>query len=697
MKKILDNVVILFVILAVFLIIIPLPTWLLDMLFVVNIALSLVIMLITMYIKESLEFSIFPSVLLITTIFRLGLNISSTRLILSEQGNAGQIVSAFGNFVMGGNAVIGFIVFILITVVQMLVVTKGAERIAEVTARFTLDAMPGKQMAIDADLNSGTITEQEAKTRRKNVQRESDFFGAMDGASKFIKGDATFSIIAAVVNLIGGIVMGLLFEGMDFGTVLTTYTLATVGDGLCSQVPALLISTSMGMIVTRSASEGSLNIDLKKQFSSQPKVLITAGAIMLVLMLVPGFPKLQLIILGSGLVILGVILLRNQKDVIVSADGTAISPEAEANKEAVSELEYYKDIDNVYKLLEVEPIEMEFGYSLIPLADEASGGTLIERVVIFRKQFAIDMGMVFPSVRMRDNQHINPNQYVIKIKGEIVAQAEILMDHYLALDSGNVTREVDGIETIEPAFNIPAKWISEQNKLRAEVAGYTLIDPTSVIVTHLSEIIKEYSHELLSRGDVKTMLDKLAKINPTVVSDIVPTIASPAYLQKVLCLLLKESVPIRDLQTILETIADNQHAMKDVDIITEYVRQALKRTITRRFADGGQIRVLTLDTETENKIVASVKKSEQGSYLAMEPQLIQSLIASLNEQVERVKEIIPVPIVLTSPIVRIYFKKLVDQFIPNITVLSFSEVDNSVQIQAVGNITLESSKENATV
>ncbi len=697
MKKILDNVVILFVILAVFLIIIPLPTWLLDMLFVVNIALSLVIMLITMYIKESLEFSIFPSVLLITTIFRLGLNISSTRLILSEQGNAGQIVSAFGNFVMGGNAVIGFIVFILITVVQMLVVTKGAERIAEVTARFTLDAMPGKQMAIDADLNSGTITEQEAKTRRKNVQRESDFFGAMDGASKFIKGDATFSIIAAVVNLIGGIVMGLLFEGMDFGTVLTTYTLATVGDGLCSQVPALLISTSMGMIVTRSASEGSLNIDLKKQFSSQPKVLITAGAIMLVLMLVPGFPKLQLIILGSGLVILGVILLRNQKDVIVSADGTAISPEAEANKEAVSELEYYKDIDNVYKLLEVEPIEMEFGYSLIPLADEASGGTLIERVVIFRKQFAIDMGMVFPSVRMRDNQHINPNQYVIKIKGEIVAQAEILMDHYLALDSGNVTREVDGIETIEPAFNIPAKWISEQNKLRAEVAGYTLIDPTSVIVTHLSEIIKEYSHELLSRGDVKTMLDKLAKINPTVVSDIVPTIASPAYLQKVLCLLLKESVPIRDLQTILETIADNQHAMKDVDIITEYVRQALKRTITRRFADGGQIRVLTLDTETENKIVASVKKSEQGSYLAMEPQLIQLLIASLNEQVERVKEIIPVPIVLTSPIVRIYFKKLVDQFIPNITVLSFSEVDNSVQIQAVGNITLESSKENATV
>lgn len=657
------------------------------MLFVVNIALSLVILLMTMYIKEPLEFSIFPSLLLITTIFRLGLNISSTRLILSQQGNAGHIVAAFGSFVMKGNAVIGFIVFILITVVQMLVVTKGAERVAEVTARFTLDAMPGKQMAIDADLNSGTITEEEAKIRRSKIQRESDFFGAMDGASKFIKGDATFSIVAAVVNLVGGAIMGLVFDGMAFTDVLSTYTMATVGDGLCSQVPALLISTAMGMIVTRSASEGSLNVDIKKQFSSQPRVLIIAGGIMLVMMLIPGFPKVQLIVLGAGLIVLGVILFRNQRELALANDNTA--KEMEENKEALSEMEYYKDIDNVYKLLEVEPIEMELGYSLIPLADESAGGTLIERIVIFRKQFAIDMGMVFPSVRMRDNQHINPNQYVIKIKGEIVAQAEVLMDHYLALDSGSVTHEVDGIDTVEPAFGIPAKWIPEQDKLRAEVAGYTLIDPTSVIITHLSEIIKTHAHELLSRQDVKTMLDKLKQTNPTVVDDIVPTIVTPAYLQKVLCLLLKESIPIRDLQTILETIADNQHTMKDVDITTEYVRQALKRTITRRFADGGQIRVLTLDTETENKIVASVKKSDQGSYLAMDPQTIQLLIASLNEQIDRVKDVIPTPIVLTSPIVRIYFKKLVDQFIPNITVLSFSEIDNSVQIQAVGNIALD--------
>lgn len=686
MKKIFDNSVTIFVLLALFMIIIPLPTWLLDMLFVVNIGLSLIILLITMFIKDALEFSIFPSMLLITTIFRLGLNISSTKLILANQGDAGHIVKAFGSFVMSGNAVIGFIVFILITVVQMLVVTKGAERIAEVTARFTLDAMPGKQMAIDADLNSGVINEDQARIRRENIQRESDFYGAMDGASKFIKGDATFSIVAAIVNLVGGAIMGLVFNGMDFSTVMSTYSLATVGDGLCSQIPSLLISTAMGMVVTRSASKESLNIDIKNQFTAQPKVLIIAGGVMLVMMLIPGFPKVQLIVLGALLIFLGVTLMRSQgKEAL--AEGVKGQADEET-KQAVSEMEYYKDIDNVYKLLEVEPIEMEFGYSLIPLADESSGGMLIERVVIFRKQFAMDMGMVFPSVRMRDNQHINPNQYVIKIKGEVVAQAEVLVDHYLALDSGNVTKEIDGIDTVEPAFNIPAKWIPESEKLQADIAGYTLIDPTSVIITHLSEIIKSHAYELLSRQDVKTMLDKLKQSNPAVIEDIVPSVVSVQYLQKVLCILLKEGVPIRDLETILETIADNQHTMKDVDITTEYVRQALKRTITRRFADGGQIRVLTLDTETENKIVSSVKKSEQGSYLAMDPVAIQQLVGALNEQIEKVKEIVPYPIVLTSPIVRIYFKKLIDQFIPNVTVLSFNEIDNSVQIQAVGNVAL---------
>ncbi len=403
-------------------------------------------------------------------------------------------------------------------------------------------------------------------------------------------------------------------------------------------------------------------------------------------MLIPGFPKIQMIVIGVMFIALGVLCGRNLSS--GEAVEEAQQREMESNKEALSEMEYYKDINNVYKLLNVEPIEMEFGYSLIPLADENAGGTLIERVVIFRKQFAQEMGMVFPSIRMRDNQHINPNQYLIKIRGETVAEAEILMDHFLALDSGNVTKEIDGIDTIEPAFKIPAKWISADNKIAAEIAGYTLIDPTSVIITHLSEIIKSHAYELLSRQDVKTMLDKLHDTNPAIVDDTVPGIISVAYLQKELAMLLKENIPIRDLQTILETLSDNQKNLGDMDITNEYVRQALKRTITHRFSDAGQIRVLTLDAETENKIIASVKKSEQGSYLAMDPQAIQSLIGALNEQIERVRDIIPSPIVLTSPIVRIYFKKLIDQFMPEINVLSYNEIDNSVQIQAVGNISV---------
>ena len=689
LKSITNNIVPVFLLLVIVLIIIPLPTWLLDFMLVLNISISLIILLMTMYIKSPLEFSIFPSLLLVTTIFRLSLNISSTRLILGNKGNAGQVVYAFGHFVTGNNAVVGFIVFILIAVVQFLVITKGAERVAEVSARFTLDAMPGKQMAIDADLNSGLIDEATAKKRRSDVQREADFFGAMDGASKFVKGDAIFSIVAAFVNLIGGAVIGLAVEGMDFGSVLSTYSIATVGDGLVSQIPALLISTSMGMIVTRNASEDNLNADMRQQLTSQPRVLCIAGGVMVIAMVIPGFPKLACLMCGILLITCGILLMRSApKEAEVLAAQAAEEQAMEENKQALSEMEYYKDIDNVYKLLNVEPIEMEFGYSLIPLADEASGGTFIERVIIFRKQFALDMGMVFPSIRMRDNKHINPNQYVIKIKGEVVAQNEVLVDHYLALDSGNVTREVDGIDTVEPAFNIPAKWIAEEDKLAADMAGYTLIDPTSVMITHLSEVIRQHAYELLSRQDVKTMLDKLKETSPATVEDIVPSVVSVAYLQKVLSMLLKEGVPIRDLETILETLSDYQHTLKDIDITVEYVRQALKRTITRRFADAGQIRVLTLDTETENKIVAGVKKSEQGSYLALDPVTIQKLMNSLNEQIERVREVVPNPIVLTSPIVRVYFKKLVDQFIPNITVLSFNEIDNTVQIQAVGNVVI---------
>ncbi len=679
--KFLNNTVSLFVILIILLIIIPLPTFLLDMMLIINIGLSLIILLTTMYIKEALQFSVFPSLLLITTLFRLSLNISSTRLILGNEGNAGQVVKTFGEFVIGSNPVVGFIIFIIIVIVQFVVITKGAERVAEVSARFTLDAMPGKQMAIDADLNSGTIDEATARERRKNIQREADFYGAMDGASKFVKGDAIISIIVAFINLIGGAVIGMVAGG-DFSSVLSTYSIATVGDGLVSQLPALLISTAMGMVVTRSASEASLNVDLKNQFTSQPTVLTIAGSVIIAMILIPGFPKAQLIFFGLLLIGVSIIIRRNGK-LALEAEQVA---EMVDNQEALSELEYYKDIDNVYKLLNVEPIEMEFGYSLIPIADEKSGGTFIERVVIFRKQFALEMGMVFPSIRMRDNQNINPNQYVIKIKGEEVARAEILVDHFLALDSGNVDKPIDGIDTVEPAFNIPAKWISEDQKVAADLAGYTLVDPTSVMITHLSEIIKTHAHELLGRQDVKTMIDRVKEASPTAIEEIVPNVVSLSYLQKVLCMLLKESIPIRDILTILETLNDYSSALKDIDVVTEYVRQALKRTITRKFAEGGQLRVLTLDSSIEDQIIASVKKSEQGSYLAMDPMSIQQIVTSFSEEYDRIKEVIPNPVVLTSPIVRVYFKRLLDQFVPGVTVLSFNEIDNTTQIQAIGNV-----------
>ncbi len=685
MKRILNNSVAAFVILIVLLIIIPLPTPIIDVMLVINIGLSLTILLTTMYIRKVLDFSIFPSVLLITTLFRLGLNVSTTRQILGNAGNAGKIVQTFGNFVAQGNLGVGFVIFIIIVIVQFLVITKGAERVSEVSARFTLDAMPGKQMAIDADLNSGLIDEQQAKARRAEIQAEANFFGAMDGASKFVKGDSIMSIVTAVINLLGGMIIGLVAEGMDFSTCLQTYTIATIGDGLCSQLPSLLISTSMGMIVTRTSSDNDFNTDVIRQFSNQPRVLMIAGGVLMVLMFIPGFPKITMTVVGIILIALGIILQRKLR---AENEVSEVEREMKQNAEALSEMEYYKDIDNVYKLLNVEPIEMEFGYSLIPLADESSGGTFIERVVIFRKQFAIDMGMVFPSVRMRDNQNINPNQYVIKIKGEAVAQSEILVDHYLALDSGNVTQQIDGIDTIEPAFHIPAKWVSEDKRVMADIAGYTLIDPTSVMITHLSEVIKEHAHELLSRQDVKTMLDKLKETNPSIVEDVIPNVVSVAYLQKVLSLLLKEGVPIRDLQTILETLSDYSSSLKDIDITTEYVRQALKRTITRKFNDAGQIRVLTLDAGIENKIVASVKKSDQGSYLALDPDMIQNIVRATTAQIEKVREVIPSPIILTSPIVRVYFKKLIDQFMPNITVLSFNEIDGTVQIQSVGNISI---------
>lgn len=685
-RKLLSNSFVLFVIFIVIAIIIPLPSWLLDFMILLNISLSLIILVMTMFIKEALEFSVFPTVLLLTTVLRLSLNVSTTRGILSS-GYAGEVISAFGQFVMGGDAIVGFLIFIIIVLVNFIVITKGSERVSEVAARFTLDAMPGKQMAIDADLNAGIINEEQAKKRRSNIQREADFYGSMDGATKFVKGDAIMSIVTTLVNLIGGVIIGMV-RGGDFNTILNTYSLATVGDGLCSQIPALLISVATGMIVTRAASEDSLMNDLKSQFTAQPFVLMIAGIVMVVMMVIPGFPTVVCLILGILLIVAAFLLNRNKKKMAELELAQRKKAEEKEMEKLPADNDFYRDIDNVFKLLNVEPIEMEFGYSLLRLVDEKSGGNFIERVVIFRKQFALDMGMVIPSVRMTDNPEINPNMYIIKIKGEEVARGEILVDHYLALDSGDVTQQIEGIDTVEPAFGLPAKWISEDKKIMADVAGYTLIDPVSVMITHWSEIMKQYAHELLSRQDVNTMLDNVKKTNPIVVDDIIPKVISVGYLQKILANLLREGIPIRDLETILETIGDHSNVLKDTDIITEYVRQSLKRTITHRFAEANSLRVITLDTQIEDLIVSSVKKSDQGSYLAMPPDMIQRIVTASNREIDKIKDVIPTVIILTSPVVRIYYKKLTEQFIPNITVLSYSEIDSTAQIQAIGNISL---------
>lgn len=682
-NNIFNNLVALFIVAIILLLIIPLPTALLDMMFIMNLAISFVILLTTMYIKEPLEFSIFPSLLLITTVFRMSLTISSTRLILKNNGNAGQVIATFGEFVIQGNVVIGLVIFLIIVVVQFMVITKGSERVAEVAARFTLDAMPGKQMAIDADLNSGLIDESQARHRREKIQREADFFGSMDGATKFVKGDAIVSIVVAIINLIGGVIMGFMNHVGTFSEIMSIYSTATVGDGLMSQIPALLVSMATGMIVTRSASESNLNVEVVKQFLSQPTVLILAGSVMLSLCFI-GFPPLQIILISAILITTGVVILRKQKAALSTAAATSSAP----TEEVASEASFYKNIDNVYGLLNVEPIELEFGYSLIPLVDEASGGSFIDRVVMFRKQFAIEMGMVIPSVRLKDSGQLNPNQYSIKFKGEQIALGDVLIDHYLALAPDSKVESIDGIDTIEPAFGIPAKWISLGKKVKAELAGYTLIDPTSVIITHLSEVIRQHAFELLTRQEVNNLLANLRKTNETIVKDIIPTVVSISTLQKVLCNLLREGIPIRDMETILEVLGDYGTAIKDADMLTEYVRQSLKRTISHQFAEANQLKVITLDAKIENMIMGSVKKLDSGSYLALEPSTIQTIVSASGSQIDKIRELVPHSIILTSPIVRMYYKKLLDQFFPNVIVLSFSEIDSTVQIQALGNITI---------
>ena len=683
--KLFNNFISAFVLMLIMFLIVPLPAGFLDFMFILNIALSLIILLLSMYIKETLELSIFPSMMLITTLLRLSLNISSTRLILINGGQAGKVIATFGDFVLQGNAVVGFIIFLIIVLVNFLVITKGAERVAEVSARFTLDAMPGKQMAIDADLNSGLINEQEAKMRRSKIQREADFYGSMDGATKFVKGDAIASIVITLINFIGGIIIGMVNGGMDFTQVLSVYTIATVGDGLVSQIPALLISTATGMIVTRSSSENNLNIDVTTQLLAQPNALMIAAAAVATMLLIPGSPKLQVILLSGGLFTLALVLRNNETKATQQQESTA-ELDAEMIAETMNEASYYKNIDNVYGLLNVDPIEMEFGYSLVPLVDESSGGSFIDRIVMFRKQFASEFGVVIPTVRLRDNGLLNPNQYVVKLKGEDIGKGEVLVDYYLALDPGNVAGEIDGIDTVEPAYGIPSKWIVEDMRETAEVYGYTVIDPLSVIVTHMSEIIKRHVHELLGRQDVNALLENTAKRNKAIVEDVIPQMVSVSDLQKILGNLLREGVPIRDMETILETLGDYGAAIKDTDLLTEYVRQRLRRTITRQYISGNVLKVITIDQDVEQAILGSIKKGEHGTYMALEPEKVQRIVSNLIESLNHIRDIVAVPVVLTSPVVRVYLKKMLDQFQPNLTVLSFSEIDPNVQIQALANV-----------
>ncbi len=706
MKRLASYSVVMFVLVIILLLIIPLPAGVVDLAIILNMSLSLMILVITMTIRDALEFSIFPSLLLVTTLFRLGINVSTTRNILTNGGSSGQIIAAFGDFILQGNVVVGVVIFLIILLMQFIVITKGAERVAEVAARFTLDAMPGKQMAIDADLSSGLIDEQEAKGRREKIQREADFYGAMDGATKIVKGDATMSLITTGVNMIGGVIIGLVQGGQTIGEVMNTYSIATIGDGLVSQIPALLISTATGMIVTRAVSEGSLNDDVSKQFLAQPRAIMISGVVIGVMSVIPGMPRIQLWIVAVTLVAAGYYLsakvsqeptLRNAAAFGAAMAGQEPMPlQEEAAPPPQSEEDYFKDVNNIYTLLTVEPIEMEFGYSLIPLVDESVGGRLISRIVIFRRQYAQDMGFVIPSIRLRDSSGLSINQYCIKVKGEEVAKGEILVDYYLALEPANLEHEVDGIETVEPAYGIPSRWIRPEDRERAELYGYTVIDPLSVMVTHLSEVIKQHAYELISRQEVVHLVENVKNTAPELVDEAFPNLVSYALLQRILTNLLKEGIPIKDLETILETtieyITENGVPTKEIDGLVERIRTALRRTITRIYCEDGSMRVVTMDSELERTMVGALTRGENGFYLSLSPDILQSLVRQLAEQLKKFGGMSQTPVILTSQVMRVHFYRLIEQFYPNVRVLSFNEIANNVQIQSIGSLVLETKK-----
>ncbi|XOJ02676.1 flagellar biosynthesis protein FlhA [Paenibacillus polymyxa] len=676
--KIKDIAVLAGIIGIVLMMILPIPTWLLDLLLVVNISIALMILLVAMNSKEALQFSIFPALLLITTLFRLALNISTTKLILGE-GDAGAVVATFGSWIAGGQIAIGFIVFLILVVVQFIVITKGSERVAEVAARFTLDAMPGKQMSIDADLNAGLINEQQARERRSKIEREADFYGAMDGASKFVKGDAIASIIILLINLIGGFIIGMTVHGMAFADAMSTYSVLTIGDGLVSQIPALLISTAAGLIVTRASSEGNLADDITGQLFTYP-ILIYIVAF--VIAMLGFFTPIHVI---TTLPLAGVLAYAAWR----MQNNLNLKQVAEEQLEEEQQIEEVRSPESVINLLQVDPIEFEFGYGLIPLADNQQGGDLLDRIIMIRRQCALELGLVVPVIRIRDNIQLRPNEYVIKIKGNVVGGGELLLNHYLAMSPGYDEESVTGIETTEPAFGLPALWIDEVTKDRAELAGYTVVDPPSVVATHLTELIKKHAHELLGRQETKALVDNLRENYSALVDELIPSLLSIGDVQKVLAKLLREKISIRDMVTIFETLADYGTYTKDPDVLTEYVRQSLSRQITQQFSQKGEtLRVITVGPGLEKKIAESVQQSDQGSYLALDPVSTQSVYQTLSEQVNRLIQSGQQPVVLTSPTIRMYLRQVIERTMQDIPVLSYSELEPNVEIQSIGVVNL---------
>lgn len=677
MKKA-DAGVALYILAAVIFFIIPIPSILLDIMLAFNIAIALIVLLNALFVKEVLDMSFFPTLLLFTTIFRISLNVSSTRLILST-GNPGNVVRTFGEFVGGNDIIIGAIVFIVLILIQFIVINKGSERVAEVTARFTLDAMPGKQMAIDADLNTGTINEKQARERREKIQQESSFFGSMDGATKYVKGDATAGLIITVINLVGGTAMGMMRQGMEFADAMNQYGILTIGDGLVSQIPSLLISLATGILVTKASKEADFGGTLVKQLFGIPKVLYIVGGVLIFLGITTPLEWWLFVAYGAAFIVCGRMVENNLGKEEIE----------EAVDSAETEAEEIRKPENVVSLLHVDPIELEFGYGIIPLADVNQGGDLLDRVVMIRRQVALELGTVVPIIRLRDNIQLNPNQYIIKIKGIQVTEGEILFDHYMAMNPGFVEEEITGIPTFEPSFHLPAIWITESQRERAESLGYTVVDPPSIIATHLTEVIKSHLAELLTRQDVQNLINNIKEDNSALIDELVPKLLGIGEIQKVLQNLLREGISIRDLLTIFETLADHAATTRDTDVLTEYARQSLKRAISSKYFPANEVTsVITLDPKLEQEIMASVKQTEQGAYLTLDPEKTKKIMASVETEVAKLENLGKSAIIITSPIVRMYFKKLTEDYFKDLIVVSYNEIESNIELQSVGMVSL---------